>query len=90
MLRIDSRADKINPRAEIRCLHAMTALLLSLLVICFLVVLSGDPAVAASNVLFKSIAQLTVDDDGRKLKFPADVFFDPVEENIYLIEGYYK
>ena len=33
----------------------------------------------------KSIAQITVDDDGRPLYLPTAVFFDPVEEEIYLV-----
>ena len=35
----------------------------------------------------RSIAQLTVDDDGRLLSYPHTVFYDPVEEEIYLVNG---
>jgi DNA-binding beta-propeller fold protein YncE len=35
----------------------------------------------------KSVAQITIDDDGRELYYPSAVFFDPVEEEIYLVNG---
>ncbi|MGK2945091.1 MAG: hypothetical protein ACSLFC_10190, partial [Desulfuromonadales bacterium] len=40
---------------------------------------------AAIDVPLRSIAQIRVDDDGRPLMYPYTVFFDPVEEEIYLI-----
>ena len=39
------------------------------------------------DVPLKSIAQLTVDDEGHSLNYPGFVFFDPVEEEIYLANG---
>lgn len=39
------------------------------------------------NVQLDSVAQLTIDDDGRPLGYPTDVFYDPTEEEIYLVNG---
>ena len=44
-------------------------------------------AAAAVIVPVKSVAQITVDDDGRPLGYPTAVFFDPVEEEIYVVNS---
>lgn len=41
----------------------------------------------AVDIPIRSIAQLTVDDDGRFLSYPSAVFYDAVEEEIYLVNG---
>ncbi len=39
------------------------------------------------DVALNSIAQVSFDDDGEKLKLPTAVFFDPVMEETYLVNG---
>ncbi len=51
-------------------------------------VLRGRPGVGETlKVPIKSIAQITIDDEGQDLRFPAAVFFDPVEQELYVSNG---
>jgi DNA-binding beta-propeller fold protein YncE len=54
-------------------------------------VLFGGPCTAFGQAPepspVRSIAQITLDDDGRGLSYPAAVFFDHTEEEIYLVNG---
>lgn len=53
-------------------------------------IFSGFPSAALAQerlAATRSIAQITVDDDGRPLRLPTAVFFDPVEEEIYLVNN---
>jgi DNA-binding beta-propeller fold protein YncE len=60
--------------------------LLSVMAVCF--ILAGDPTAASDFMVpVKSIAQITIDDDNRVIDYPAAVFFDPVVEEIYLVNG---
>jgi DNA-binding beta-propeller fold protein YncE len=52
----------------------------------FLVMLMGGPALSI-DVPVKLVAQISVDDDGQQLNYPSAVFFDPVMEEIYLVNG---
>jgi len=45
------------------------------------------PALALEKVPLKSIAQITIDEEGRSLDYPLALFFDPVEEEIYVVNG---
>jgi DNA-binding beta-propeller fold protein YncE len=59
---------------------------LSVLAVCLQ--FAGGPAAAADlEVPVKSIAQIAVDDDGRPLNYPSAVFYDPTEEEIYLVNS---
>lgn len=60
-----------------------------LIACCFLCATSGTvwAAAAAMVVPVKSIAQLTVDDDGLALGYSSAVFFDPDENETYLINN---
>jgi DNA-binding beta-propeller fold protein YncE len=62
-----------------------------LVLLCVLVVLPELPcgiAVAADfDVSVKSIAQIRVDDDGRTLGYPLSVFYDPTEDEIYVVNA---
>ncbi|KPK24121.1 MAG: hypothetical protein AMJ61_14205 [Desulfobacterales bacterium SG8_35_2] len=54
--------------------------------ICF--ILAGGPTAASDFMVpVKSIAQITIDDDNRNIDYPAAVFFDPVIDEIYVING---
>jgi len=60
--------------------------LLSIMAICF--ILAGGPTAASDFMVpVKSIAQITIDDDNRNIDYPAAVFFDPVIDEIYVING---
>lgn len=59
--------------------------LLSILTVCL--VLIGGPAAAVIDVPLKSIAQIKMDDEGVAMRYPAFVFFDPVEEELYVANG---
>jgi len=68
------------------CYSASVKSILSVLAVCFL--LAGGPAAASDFMVpVKSIAQITIDDDNREIDYPAAVFFDPVVEEIYLVNG---
>jgi DNA-binding beta-propeller fold protein YncE len=73
--------DKVNGK---RAMQSGVALL-CLAAICL--VFADGPAAASSKVPLKSIAQITADDDGRPISYPYALFFDPVEEEIYLVNG---
>jgi DNA-binding beta-propeller fold protein YncE len=47
----------------------------------------GSSSAAGIDVPVESIAQIIVDDDNRRLIYPSSVFFDPVEEETYIVEG---
>jgi DNA-binding beta-propeller fold protein YncE len=47
----------------------------------------GSNSAAGIDVPVDSIAQIIVDDDNRRLIYPSSVFFDPVEEETYIVEG---
>ena len=51
--------------------------------------LTAVPATTGKElgVSVKSIAQITIDDDGRALHYPSTLFFDPIEQEIYLVNG---
>ena len=54
----------------------------------FIVTLFVSPATAAvKDVSIESIGQIIVDDDGNRLNYPSSVFFDPVEEEIYVVNA---
>lgn len=59
----------------------------SLLILTLLFLLLSAVGSAFAQVPLRSVAQLTVDDDGRPLNYPSAVFYDPVEEEIYLVNG---
>ncbi len=82
---IDGSADKVNAPAVIRCHSGLVTALFSVLVVCLL--FTWSPALASFTIPTKSIAQLKVDDDGRAVDYPLSVFYDPVQEEIYLING---
>jgi DNA-binding beta-propeller fold protein YncE len=42
---------------------------------------------ATANVSLEPIAVMTIDDDGRLLNYPHSVFYDPVQDEIYLANG---
>jgi DNA-binding beta-propeller fold protein YncE len=44
----------------------------------------GSAAAEGLKVPLKSIAQITIDEEGHDLRFPTSVCFDPVEEEIYV------
>jgi DNA-binding beta-propeller fold protein YncE len=55
-----------------------------------LLVVAGAPGVVRAQERLaptKSIAQITIDDDGRPLYLPTSVFYDPTEEEIYLVNN---
>lgn len=58
-----------------------------LLFLTLLFLLLSAVGLAFAQVPLRSVAQLTVDDDGRALNYPSAVFYDPVEEEIYLVNG---
>ena len=47
----------------------------------------GLPGTAEAQVPLRSVAQLTVDDEGRTLNYPSIVFYDPWEDEVYLVNG---
>jgi len=47
----------------------------------------GPAAAAEFNVRVKSVAQITVDDDGEAMGYPLAVFYDSTEEEIYVVNG---
>ncbi|WP_224746977.1 6-bladed beta-propeller [Pelovirga terrestris] len=49
-----------------------------------LVALAGT---AVAQIPLRSVAQLTVDDEGRALNYPSIVFYDSQEDEIYLVNG---
>ena len=89
---IDSIADTFNALAVINCPSVLKTALLIFLALCLVLT---DGAAAATDeikstgamVPLKSVAQIKIDDDNHPLNFPVEVFFDPVEEEIYLING---
>jgi len=83
---IDSIADTFNALAVINCPSVLKTALLSFLAAC-LVLTDGPAAASDFMVPVKSIAQIKIDDNNHPLNFPVEVFFDPVEEEIYLING---
>ncbi len=54
-------------------------------VLCLLAFFAPAPGLASYPAI--SIAQITTDDDGRLLNYPSSVFYDPIEEEIYLVNG---
>ena len=66
----------------------MRSALPALLGLCLALVVSAAPGFAQEHIApIKSVAQITIDDDNRELYYPSAVFFDPVEEEIYLVNG---
>ena len=56
----------------------------------FCLLLGGGNAFAEGTgfeVPVKSIAQITFDDDGNRLGYPTAVFFDPTEDETYVVNG---
>ena len=47
--------------------------------------LAVKPAWATFTVPLKSIAQISIDDDGNHLGYPTSLFFDPTEDEIYVV-----
>lgn len=71
-------------------MHWYSAMFASLMaVFAFWLVLAIGPAAASSagRVTLTSIAQITIDDEGKHLDYPLSVFFDPTEEEIYVVNG---
>lgn len=60
---------------------------LQLWLLCLACLLMAAPAMASKIVETQSIAQITFDDEGKPLDYPASVFFDPVQEELYVING---
>lgn len=59
-----------------------------LLGLCLTLVVAAAPGFAQEHIApIKSVAQITIDDDNRELYYPSAVFFDSVEEEIYLVNG---
>jgi len=75
--------DKINALDVSGLPLFLGKVLLSILVVCSLLT-AGQAAAEGLNVRLKSIAQIAIDDDGNPLRYPTSVFFDPVEEEIYV------
>ncbi|MFC1843899.1 NHL repeat-containing protein [Thermodesulfobacteriota bacterium] len=60
--------------------------LISFFVVCIFLV--GGPAAASDFMVpVKSIAQISVDEENNSIDYPATVSFDPVMEEIYLVNG---
>ena len=83
---IVGRTDRINDPAVISSFVVLRATFFIFLAVC-LVLVDGPAAASDFMVPVKSIAQITIDDDNRELNYPVSVFFDPVEEETYLING---
>lgn len=60
-------------------------LLFGLLIL--LCLLMANPVQASKVVEAQSVAQITYDDEGKPIDYPAAVFFDPVQEELYVISG---
>lgn len=82
------RVDQVKVHGIAGWQTVVTGMLVSALLCCFLLT---APRVAEAGdeltVPIKPLAQIKVDDDGRKLGYPTTVFYDPVEDEIYLING---
>jgi DNA-binding beta-propeller fold protein YncE len=80
------RAGKSGKGAVRGCPPALVEGILAILAACLM--FSANPAVASNtDVPLKSIAQITMDDDGRHLSYPLAVFYDPIEDEIYAVNG---
>ena len=81
--------NKVNAPAVILRSPAPASILLIILMLYLM--LAGSPAEASGitniKVPLKSIAQITITDEGKKLYYPSYVTFDPVEQEIYLTNG---
>ena len=80
-------ADKIKISNMICFYPSLVVLLLTLLTFSLMLFNAGRVAAATIEVPLRPIAQMTFDDDGNALNYPNYVFFDPVEEEIYLTNG---
>jgi len=60
--------------------------LLSAITACIMLA-SGPTTASEFMVDVKSIAQIRVDDDNRAINYPVAIYLDPVEEELYLING---
>ena len=78
--------DKLKVLALGGCAPVLRVVFWSFLAIC-LVLADGPVAASDFMVPVKSIAQITIDDDNRHLNYPVSVYFDPAEEEIYVING---
>jgi len=81
-----SSADKFNTQALLIQQPALRTTFLGFLALC-LMFTNGPAAASEFMIPVKSIAQITTDDDNRALNYPVTVSFDPVEEEIYIING---
>lgn len=45
------------------------------------------PVLALRGLDVQSVAQITFDDEGRPLDYPSSVFYDPLQEELYVING---
>ena len=84
-MEIDSPANKTKALEVVISNPALMMVLMSFLIVCL--VFKGDPAAAANMMPSKFITQITVDDDAHDLNYPVAVTFDPVTEEIYLVNG---
>ena len=72
---------------SLACFCGCRALMAILLIIVPVSIIMSIGMAHAVTVPIDSIAQISVDDEGQKLNYPAAVFFDPVLEEIYLVNG---
>ncbi len=84
---IDSHTEKVEAAALSGRRSLLFGALLWVQALCLLLLAGGQAAAADLVVPLKSIAQITVNDDGQALNFPSAVFFDPVEKEIYVTDG---
>ncbi len=71
--------------AAIKDNHKQRQLTLLILLAVWFMFIAGSAG--AIDVPVKSIAQISVDDDGHPLNYPSAVFFDPVMDEVYLVNG---
>jgi len=66
----------------------LAGMLLSVFVCCLLLAAARTAQAGDElGVPIKPLAQIKVDDDGRPLGYPTAVFFDPIEEETYVVNG---
>jgi hypothetical protein len=60
---------------------------MGVLIFWFVLGVGSSMAGFLTTATVKSVAQITVDDEGRPLDYPVTLFYDPTEEEIYVVNG---
>jgi DNA-binding beta-propeller fold protein YncE len=87
MIRISTKFQTAKKQGTRGCYIVPATAFMGFLI--FWLMLGVDSSLAGflTNATIKSIAQINIDDEGRPLNYPVTLFYDPTEEEIYVVNG---